>query len=174
MFTQRKRAVLLSAIKEGQTVKGACARAGVGVSTYYEHLASDRTLAEQVERARGEAEARLVDAITKSAHTGETVTTPGGAVTVKPGDWRAAAWLLEHHPHTRERYAAINKAQIGGDPDNPAPVMVEVEGSGAMSTMERMAAVVTVLQRAGVMPIPGPGDEPILLDSPPEPDGATE
>lgn len=174
LFTPRKRVTLINAIKSGQTIKAACARANVSISTFYRHLSQDGTLQEQVDRARGEAEARLIDAVTKSAHTGETVTTPGGAVTVKPGDWRAAAWLLEHHPHTRERYAAIQKAQIGGDPDNPTAVPVEVLGGASdMTTTERMAAVVTVLQRAGVMPIPAPGDRP-LLDGPREPTEDTE
>lgn len=173
LFTQRKRVVLLNAIKQGQTIRAACARASVHSSTFYDYLNNDADFQQQVERARGEAEARLVEAITNGAHTGETITTPGGTVKVMPGDWRAAAWLLEHHPHTRERYAAINKSQIGGDPDNPVPVPVDVTGGPEMTTVERMAAVVTVLQRAGVMPIPEPG-EPRLLNGPPEPTEDTE
>ena len=164
-FTPRKRIALLHAIKSGQTVRAACARANISVPTYYRHLNEDLTLQEAVNRARGEAEARLVEAITNGAHSGETVTTSGGQVTVKPGDWRAAAWLLEHHPHTRERYASINKTQLGGDPDNPTPVLVEVEGGG-MPPAERFGAVIAVLQRAGVLP-----GEAILLPSPPEPEG---
>lgn len=174
-FTQRKRVVLLNAIKQGLTIRAACARAGVSKSTLYRVLAEDKegTLQDAIDRAQGEAEARLVDAITTAAHTGETLTTPGGATKVMPGDWRAAAWLLEHHPQTREAYAGIlrQKMQLSGDPDGP-PVEIEVEGN--LTTTERMAAVVTVLQRAGVMPIPQPGDQPLLLDTPPEPDGATE
>lgn len=170
-FTERKRTVFLQEIRKGQTVAGAAARAGVGRQTIYDHVNSDPVFAGQIEKARGQAEAALVDAITKSAHTGDQVTTPGGTVIVKPGDWRASAWLLEHHPHTRERYAAINKAQIGGDPDNPTPVPVEVTTDG-MTGVERLGAVVTVLQRAGVLPIPEPG-EAILLDAPPEPKNGT-
>lgn len=162
LFTQRKRVLLLEAFKAGQTVRGACARAGISNQTYYEHYNNEPEFAEQCDRARAESEAKLVDAITKSAHSGETVTTPGGAVTVRPGDWRAAAWLLEHHPATREQYAGIlkSKVQMSGDPDGP-PVQLEVEGQ-EMSTLERMAAVVTVLQRAGVMPIPEPGETKLI------------
>jgi len=172
LFTARKRVVLLNAIKSGQTIKAACAVAGVHQATFYDHINVDDEFRSAVERAKGVAESRLVEAVTKSGHTGETVVTPGGQVTIKPGDWRAAAWLLEHHPNTRERYAAISKNQISGDPDNPTPVAVDVAGD-EMTTVERMAAVVSVLQRARVMPLPGPGDTVIDV-TPPEANGATE
>jgi hypothetical protein len=171
LFTQRKRVVLLNAIKQGQTITAACARAGIGRVTFYDHYNGDPAFVAQVERAKGQAEAALVESITNGAHSGETIKTPGGQVTVRPGDWRAAAWLLEHHPNTRERYAPISKTQISGDPDNATPVQVEVEGDG-MNPMDRLGAVVTVLQRAGVLLTPHPG-EVILLDGPPEPTGAT-
>lgn len=173
-FTERRKALLLTALRSGQTVKAACARAGVSPATVYRHLAQDAAFQEQVERAKGEAEAKLIDAITKAAHSGETVTTPGGKVTVMPGDWKAAAWLLEHHPQTREQYAGIlrQKVALGQDPD-AGPVELDVS-TDSMNTMERMAAVVTVLQRAGVMPIPEPGQAGPLLLPGDDPDGTPE
>lgn len=168
-LTPAARVVFLDAIRNGQTVRAAAGRARLTRESIYHEMRINPTFVLQVQVARDESEARLIDSVTKSAHTGETVTTPGGQVTVRPGDWRAAAWLLEHHPDTRERYAAINKAQIGGDPDNPTAVPVEVVGASEGGTMERLARVVTVLQRAGVMPLPDPANPVIdVIDVTPE------
>jgi hypothetical protein len=117
----------------------------------YDHIQNDQTFADSVVRARDEAEAKLLDAITKAAHTGETITTAGGAVVTKPGDWRAGAWMLEHHPHTKERYATITKAQVAGDPSNPAPVQVGMTVDLGPATIERLGQVVSILARAGVV-----------------------
>lgn len=163
LFSERKKTVFLNALKDGQTVRAAAARAGVDRSTIYHHMAKDSTFASKVAQARDEAEARLLDAITKAAHTGDTVTTPGGTVTVRPGDWKAAAWLLEHHPHTRERYATLTKMQMGGDPDNPTPILTETVVDVGPSTIERLGQVVGILARAGKVRYPEPG-EPIVID----------
>ncbi len=131
-------------------MKGAAARAGISPSTLYEHINNEPFFRDQIEVARGEAEAKLVDAITTSSHTGETITTPGGRVTVRLGDWRAAAWLLEHHPETRQKFAAIQKTQLSGDPDNPAPVQVEA----ALYQGPDLSEIVRALHEGGALVIP--------------------
>jgi len=164
-FSERRRAVFLTELRNGQTVRAAAARAGVSDVTVYRHMQGDDTFSSAVARARDEAEAKLLDGITKAAHTGETITTAGGAVVTKPGDWRAGAWMLEHHPHTKERYATITKAQVGGDPSNPAPVQVGVTVDLGPATIERLGQVVSILARAGVVQLPaGGGGELTIVD----------
>jgi len=157
-FNERRRAIFLTELRNGQTVRAACARAGIDEATAYRHMQDDATFKDAVTRARDEAEAKLLDSITKAAHTGETITTAGGAVVTKPGDWRAGAWMLEHHPHTKERYATITKAQVGGDPSNPAPVQVGMTVDLGPATIERLGQVVSILARAGVVRLPS-GDD---------------
>lgn len=149
-FTPARQMVFLGSIAEGQTVRGASARAGISRDAVYYHMREDPSFLQQVERARGEAESKLVDSITKSSHTGDTITTPGGKVVVRPGDWKAAAWLLEHHPETRERYAAIAKTQVSGDPDNPTPILV---GLPELRT-DQLEAIALILADAGALPAP--------------------
>lgn len=149
--------MFLNQLRKGQTISGACAHAGFSRTSFYDAINADPTsdLTLQVERARGEGERRLVEAVTTAAHTGDTVTTPGGQITVKPGDWRAAAWLLEHHPATREKFAAIQKQQLSGDPDNPVPIKTaNMHVVGDYDMLERNARIVALMQQAGVLPIP--------------------
>lgn len=157
-FNERRKAIFLTELRNGLTMQAASARAGVDRTTVWDHMQKDPTFANAVTRARDEAEAKLLDAITKAAHTGETITTAGGAVVTKPGDWRAGAWMLEHHPHTKERYATITKAQVGGDPSNPAPVQVGMTVDLGPATIERLGQVVSILARAGVVRLPA-GDD---------------
>ncbi len=151
-FTERKKVVFLAHLRRGQTIRAAAARAHTSEQTIHDHSRRDAEFALAITRAKDEAEAALVDSITKSAHSGDTVTTPGGTVTVKPGDWRAAAWLLEHHPHTRERYAELTKMRVGGDPDAP-PIHAQSEVLVGLTTPERIDAVLGILVRAGKLPL---------------------
>ena len=150
-FTERKKVIFLTHLRRGQTIRAAAAKAHVGERTVFDHSSSDPQFAAAITRAKDEAEASLVEAITKSAHSGDTVTTPGGTVTIKPGDWRAAAWLLEHHPHTRERYAEITKMRLGGDSDAP-PIQSQQETLVGITTPERVVAVIDILVKAGQLP----------------------
>ena len=175
-ITPRRWVTFLNQLKHGQTIRAACAKAGFSRSTLYTTLNADPNsgLLEQIEHAKNEGERRLVEAVTQASHTGDTITTPGGSIVVKPGDWRAAAWLLEHHPHTRERYASIQKQQIGGDPDNPAPVKtVGVQVVGDFTSVERRAAIISLMQQVGALPFPDPDNPPINV-TPEETDGRTD
>lgn len=161
-FNAAKRTTFLLALVETGTIRGAAARAGVHFSTIYEHAKSDDDFRAQIDEARGEWEQGMVEAIAKAGVQGEVIQRRGSKV-IKPGDWRALAWLLEHSPSTREAYAGImkQKVEVGGSPDLP-PIQTEHTETHEIeigpATMERLAAVVQVLLRAGKIRLPDPGE----------------
>lgn len=160
-FNQAKKAAFLLALAETGTITGAAARAKVHRITVYEHAKNDEEFRRGIDEARGEWEQSLVQAIAKAGAEGDVIQRRGTKI-IKPGDWRAMAWLLEHSPATREAYAGIlkQKLEMGGSPDLP-PIGVD---AGAVpvelgpDTMERLGRVVMVLLRQGVLRLPDPGE----------------
>lgn len=160
-FSPAKKTAFLLALTETGTITGAAARAKVHRSTVYEHARDDEDFRRQIDEARGEWEHSLVEAIAKAGVEGEVIQRRGTKI-IKPGDWRALAWLLEHSPATREAYAGImkQKVELGGSPDLP-PMQVE---AGAVpvelgpDTMERLSRVVMVLLQQGLLRLPDPGE----------------
>lgn len=161
-FTQAKKAAFLVALAKTGSLVGAASRVSVHPSTVYDHAQKDPSFTEAIERARGEWEQATLEVIENAARSGKVIErrTPSGKVKeIEPGDWRAAAWLIEHTPHTRERYAALTKGkvEISGDPDGePLRVKAEVrqEIDIGPDTMERLARVVQVLIRSGKLALP--------------------
>lgn len=170
-FTAARKTAFLLALVESGTIRGAAARAGVHNTTVYAHAKDDPEFRAEIEKARGEWEQSMVEAIAKAGVQGEVVQRRGAKV-IKPGDWHALAWLLEHSPSTREAYAGIlrQKVEMGGSPDLP-PIQTEHTETHEIEigpeTMERLARVVQVLLRAGKIRLPDPGET--IIDGDAEP-----
>lgn len=162
-FTAAVRTAFLLALVESGTIRGAAARAGVSHVTVYQHAKDDETFRAAIDQARHEWEQSLVEAIAKAGVQGEVIQRRGGGKTIKPGDWRALAWLLEHSPATREAYAGIlrQKVELGGAADLP-PIQTNHAETQQIEigpeTMERLARVVQVLLAAGKIRLPDPGE----------------
>ena len=161
-FNDAKKTAFLLALVESGTIRGASARAGVHYTTVYQHAKDDEGFRAQIDQARAEWEQSLVEAIAKAGVQGEVVQRRGSKV-IKPGDWRALAWLLEHSPATREAYAGIlrQKVELGGSQDLP-PIQTQHTETQEIEigpeTMERLARVVQVLLGAGKLRLPDPGE----------------
>lgn len=157
---KRKAEFLLELVKTG-SIRGAAARTNVHHTTVYEHAREDEKFRESIERARGEFEQAALQAIWDAGTTGEVIERRNGSKTIKPGDWRALAWMLEHNPAYREQYAGIlrQRVQIGpGEPDfNPQDTEGIVADIGP-GTMDRLTSVVMVLVQNGVLRLPDPGE----------------
>lgn len=160
MFNERKKARFLTELGKTGSIKGAAAVSGVHVSTVYDHAKADPMFGEAIERARGVWEQGLLHRIDRAVDPFEVV--GGKSPRIEPGDWRAAAWLLEHAPASRERYAGVlrSKVEIGGDPDG-VPVQTQnlnIDIDLGPDTMERLARVVQVLIASGKLRLPDPGE----------------
>lgn len=172
LFGEKQKAKFLLELVETGSIRGAAARVGVHFSTIYDHARDDEAFRAKIDEARGEWEQSMVNIVVKGASEGEVIERRGKKTT-RPGDWRAAAWLLEHHPATRQAYAGIlrQKVELGGAEDLP-PVQIEdakpVEvGPG---TMDRLQQVVMVLVQNGVLRLPDPGE--VINVTPEEGNGA--
>lgn len=157
-----RRSAFLLALLETGSIRGAAARSGVHFTTVYRHAETDERFRAQIDEARGEFQHSLLLGILKAGVQGEVIERRGGTTT-KPGDWRALAWILEHHPAYQAEFAGIlrQKVEVGGNPDLPP---IQIDGSTTTSieigpdTMERLSAVVQVLLRAGKLRLPDPGE----------------
>lgn len=141
--------LIVQALEVGNTREGACAYAGVGVSTFYSWLeraeadqeqdaqSEHRELLEAVTRAEGLAEQTLVAEIRKSA-TGFV-----DPVTRKREgkDWRAAAWLLERR--YRDRWAEQKNFKHSGS--------LRTEPVDIPNDQERVEEVGGILAGIGVL-----------------------
>jgi hypothetical protein len=170
-FSPARKAAFLLALAETGTIVGAAARTKVSRFTVYEHAKNDEEFRRGIDEARGEWEQSLVTAIAKAGVEGEVIERRAGGKIIKPGDWRALAWLLEHSPATREAYAGImkQKVEVGGSPDLPPVQMggsTEIEIGPA--TMERLGQVVMILLQQGKLRLPDPGE---IVEHDPESNG---
>lgn len=157
-FSPKKRAAFLLALVETGSIAGAAAKIGVNRATVYRAAEANETFRDDIERARGQWEQALVEGVAKAGLRGKVIETRKGTKVEEPGDWRALAWLLEHAPATRERYAGIlrQKVEVGGDPDG-VPIQTQSENVNieiGPDTMDRLARVVEVLMRAGKLRLP--------------------
>lgn len=160
-FNANKKAVFLLELARTGSVRGAAARTGITPKTVYEHANKDVSFGDAIERARGDWEQANLDAIQAAASTGKVIERRNGTTTKEPGDWHASAWLLEHSPTTRERYAGVlkSKVEVSGDPDG-APIQVENHHTVDIGpgTMDRLQTVIMVLAKAGKIRLPDPGE----------------
>lgn len=169
-FSDKRRALFLTEVARTGSIRGAASRTGVSRDTIYRHAANDPSFREAIERAVDEAEQSLLDTLVKASNTGKVIERRGTTIT-EPGDWKAAAWLLEHSPFYRDRYAGIlrQKVELGGAADLPplevdSTTTVQIEMGPEM--MERLQTVVGVLLRAGKLRLPDPGE---VIDGESEP-----
>jgi hypothetical protein len=82
-MTDARVAVLLSALRAGNTRRAACAHAGIDHATFYRWLERDATFRDAVEKAEADAEVRNVAIIAQAAQK----------------SWQAAGWWLEWRRH---------------------------------------------------------------------------
>lgn len=117
-------------IRLGCTIEDACEAAGVGKSTYYQWLEKARgespkpcyvEFADSVTRALHEAKVALVGMVHAAAY-GETGHDRDGNPTHKPGDWRAAAYLLSCRDP--ENYSVRKRFEHSGPGGQPLEVQV--------------------------------------------------
>lgn len=106
---------IIEGLESGLHQESACARAGIGKTTFYRWMnrgESDdeadvdyRNFRHAVERARAKPEAEALEAV-KAAW--------------RDGTWQAAAWFLERsHPH---KYGRINRTEVSGPEGKPVQV----------------------------------------------------
>jgi transposase len=105
---------LVFALSEGATIEHACDYAGINPDTFYAWMqrgaageAAFAEFSESVTRARGRGVVTDLSTISKA---------------VLAGDWKAAAWRLQHRYPTE--YGA--KLKIQGDADHPLRVLHEM------------------------------------------------
>ena len=133
---------LVFALQEGATVEHACDYAGIHKDTFYTWL----------KRAEaGEAEfADFADAITRARGQGVVTDLSTISKAVLAGDWKAAAWRLEHrYP---QEYG--KKVQVQGDKDNPLKVIHE------MPAEQLEAKITALLAECGYAALPAAPDTP--------------
>lgn len=170
-FNDAARTAFRLALVETGSIRGAAARAGVDQKTIYYHAGKEPDFRKQIEDARGEFEQSILTGILKAGVQGDVIERRGKKIT-KPGDWRALAWLLEHHPAYRDHYAGIlrQRVELGGSPELPP---IETHNTETQQieigpdTMERLTAVVQILLSAGKLRLPEPGE--VIIDGDAEP-----
>lgn len=163
-FNEGRRAQFILALLETGSLRGASARAQIDVTTVYRHAEANPAFRAQIDEARNEFQQSLLLGILRAGVAGEVVERKG-TKTTKPGDWRALAWILEHHPSYRDDFAGIlkQKVEVGGTAElPPIEVSTTVDVEVGAATMERLAAVVQVLLRAGKLRLPDPGE--VIID----------
>jgi len=82
--------VLLGMIAEGATIELACKAAGISNATYTKWCRDDPSLRDAVQRARAGTVAGWLGAVNQATRK----------------DWKAATWLLQNSPDTRDSYGA--------------------------------------------------------------------
>jgi hypothetical protein len=139
---------LVFALSEGATIEHACDYAAIAPSTFYEWMKRGEggdpeflEFLETITRARGRGIVTDLSTISKA---------------VLAGDWKAAAWRLEH------RYPAEygKKVQVRGDADNPLTVLHR------MPQEQLEAKIAQLLEQCGYAPrdegtaaLPAPTEE---------------
>lgn len=140
--------IFVAAVQAGASDRSAAAEAGISHATLHRWRHGERPFDEhmrtRIQRARAIRERRWLDSIQSAA------TTPlnNGA----PGDWRAAAWLMER---TNPEYAAVSKHEVSGPQGAPMRVEESVEVRLMVPDVERMRRVGNLLAQAGVPLLPG-------------------
>ena len=97
--TKRQRDQLLSNLREGMSIEGACAQSDISVPTYYRWIKEsgiDGEWTREVEAAITFSEAVILDNIKKTTALKE--------------DWRGWAWILERR--FRERWGAKREVEV--------------------------------------------------------------
>jgi len=104
---------IVAALLAGNTRTAAASVAGITRQTFYRWLDEDATFSDNVEKAEGSAESRMVRVVQDAAFS---------------GTWQAAAWWLERR--RRDEYALKQVNQIEGNPELPLTVVITERPDG--------------------------------------------
>lgn len=144
-FSQEKKEILLQNIREGQTIKTACALAGISTATYQRwiniaegnevpHVQVEREeyvkLRDEVAIAIAESQVKYVNLINTAA--------------LDPRNWKAAAYMLERHkriwdhpePQNSLEKAVLTLAESGGLSEEQVGAIYEVSRECMKKTLE--------------------------------------
>jgi len=113
-LTDEVLAVLLNMISEGATIELACKASGISPATYRRWADQDPSLRDAVQRARAGTVAGWLSSVNQATRK----------------DWKAATWLLQNSPDTRDNYGAHKgdgklEIVINIDRDKPARIVSE-------------------------------------------------
>ena len=137
--------VFLAAVQAGASDRSAAAEANISLATLHRWRTGERPfdhgMRQKVARAHAIRERQWVNSIMAAS------TTPlnNGA----PGDWRAAAWLLER---TNPDYAPVSKHEVGGTGGGPLKIEQDVQHTLSIPSEERVTKVLEILRMAGRVP----------------------
>lgn len=123
---EAKQKAIIDCLKRGGTRRDAYRIARTTHDSFYRWLKDDLTFSEAVLRAEAEAEFDDLKLIRSAAKT----------------DWRAAAWVQEHHPQRRDEWKKAHEFKWSDlPPETILAVLAASEGDpGAESAGDRMAA----------------------------------
>ena len=113
-LTDEVLAVLLQMISEGATIELACRAAGISSRVYRNWCEQDPSLRDAVQRARAGTVAGWLSSVNQATRK----------------DWKAATWLLQNSPDTRDSYASKasdSKLEIVINIDRDAPSRIVSE-----------------------------------------------
>ena len=133
-LTPEVQAEIVSSIQVGVYAKTAAAAAGINETTYYEWLQRGREARENGRASKYRdflEEIETADAQAEKQHFNMIVRQAAGSRT-SPGDWKAAAWILERkYPEKYGRKVAQEVSGPGG-----APVQHQHEVTGMASLID--------------------------------------
>jgi transposase len=144
-------ALFIAAVEDGASDRAAASVAGLGRATVHRWMTGERrwdeAMRSRVMRARAIRERRLMALVEAAAQPTIQMTRNGRAVTA-PGDWRAAAWLLER---TNPEYAPRGRVEYTGADGGPLAIEASVEHRLARPDEGRLRRVMELLNAAGVL-----------------------
>ena len=103
---------LIAALQEGASIAHACDYAGIDAKTFYNWM-------QRGESGEEEDFFQFFQAVTRARGRGVVTDLATISHAVRAGDWKAAAWRLQHR-YPQEYGAKLN---ISGDADHPVHVM---------------------------------------------------
>lgn len=143
-LTPQRQEAILRLLRSGITIETACGAAGIGSSTYRVWMAKGAegrepyaTFMAAATRARDEQESYLAGIIARAAVPDEDG---------HPGDWRAAAWLLERSRPTK--WGRQTRTELTGADGGPLEVRTAPAQPLDAESVEQM---VEVMRRSGLI-----------------------
>lgn len=156
---------VLVALRAGATRSGAAAAVGIGTRTLFTWIADDEDYAASVEQAEAFFEAHATAQIRRAGEEAEVteVFDGTGKLTrrIVKRDWRATAWVMEHHPKHKKDWRTVYKTETeltgpGGGPVQMAGVVFTPEPEWVADYLQALAELPVEV----VAPMLGDGLEP--------------
>ncbi len=119
------KARILQALRAASTREAAAEYAGISRATFFRWVAQDETLASQVIEAEAAWQVQSAALVLKDASA---------------GDWRAAAWLLERHPRSKQFWKRIDQHDLACIPTHRLLQMLSAAEEGIDSAGDAAAA----------------------------------